>query len=221
MITSRPPVRRAGVAGLDVDDRTDPGEPDPESCGGAGRAQALPPEQRRASIIAATVPLLAEYGGAVTTRQIAEAAGVAEGTVFRVFADKDEIIDAAVEAAFDRGRLEDRLAAIDPTLAFPDRLQAAVVAVQDRIEQVWKLISWVGASRPHQVRSGPLISPALVELMSDTPETIRVDAVTAARYLWAVTMASSHPLMATEPAPPEEVVALFLHGVARPGEAEP
>ena len=42
-------------------------------------------------IVAATLPLLLEHGELVTTRQIAEAAGIAEGTIFRVFADKDEL----------------------------------------------------------------------------------------------------------------------------------
>ena len=70
------------------------------------RAAALPPEERRSMIVAATLPLLLEHGDRVTSRQIAEAAGIAEGTIFRVFADKDEIIVAVVEAALDPAPLE-------------------------------------------------------------------------------------------------------------------
>ena len=56
------------------------------------RAAALPPEERRAAIIDAARPLLIEHGENVTTRQLADAAGIAEGTIFRVFADKDELL---------------------------------------------------------------------------------------------------------------------------------
>src|SRR5450432_3834576 len=92
----------------------------------ARRAAALPPDQRRSMIVAATLPLLIEHGDRVTSRQIAEAAGIAEGTIFRAFADKDEVIAAVIESALDTEPLEGALRAIPETLAFEDRLAAAV-----------------------------------------------------------------------------------------------
>ncbi len=65
------------------------------------RARPLSREERREAIAAATIPLLVEHGAAITTRQIADAAGVAEGTLFRAFADKDEILRAAVVRSLD------------------------------------------------------------------------------------------------------------------------
>ncbi|HEX9549144.1 MAG TPA: helix-turn-helix domain-containing protein, partial [Acidimicrobiales bacterium] len=61
------------------------------------RAAALPPDERRSMIVAATLPLLLAHGERVTSRQIAEAAGIAEGTIFRAFADKDELIATVLE----------------------------------------------------------------------------------------------------------------------------
>ena len=52
-------------------------------------------EDRRQAIIDAVLPLLVEHGEAVSTRQIAEAAGIAEGTIFRVFPDKNALLMAA------------------------------------------------------------------------------------------------------------------------------
>ena len=64
-----------------------------------GRAQPLAPQDRRESILDAAVPLFMAKGADVTTREIAEAACIAEGTIFRVFEDKQALI-AAVVARF-------------------------------------------------------------------------------------------------------------------------
>ena len=42
-------------------------------------------DNRRRAIVEAITPLLIEHGGGVTTRQMAEAAGIAEGTIFPSF----------------------------------------------------------------------------------------------------------------------------------------
>ena len=111
------------------------------------RATPLPPDERRAALIAATEPLLEKFGRDVSTRQIAEAANVAEGTIFRAFATKDELIEAVLEDVFDVQRTCDELHRIDLALNLEERLVAAVEVLQARLRRLFALF--------HSMRLGP------------------------------------------------------------------
>src|SRR6266536_6403797 len=60
------------------------------------RAPGMSVEDRRAMIVHAVLPLMMEHGANVTTSQIARAAGIGEGTIFRAFKDKDELLEACL-----------------------------------------------------------------------------------------------------------------------------
>ena len=184
------------------------------------RAKALPPDERRAAIVDATLPLLLEHGSAVTTRQIAEAAGIAEGTIFRVFPDKDSLVEAVVQAAFDPAPIRTTLATIDPALALSDRLEIAVAALQERISRVWQLVSAVGYAKPPggsdaaAQRRQADVAP-LAALIEPDRDQLCYDPITAAELLRSITFAASHPSLGpTDPLTAAEVVALFLHGAS-------
>ena len=98
------------------------------------RVPALSPDERRATIIAATIPLLRTHGAAVTTKQIAEAAGVAEGTIFGVFPDKASLILAALGTAFDQEAVLRQLSAIDPQAPLRERMRDAAAILLRRFE---------------------------------------------------------------------------------------
>ena len=177
------------------------------------RATALPPDERRSMIVAATLPLLVEHGDRVTTKQIAEAAGIAEGTIFRAFGDKDEVIAAAIESALDPAPLEAALSAIPSTLTFEEGLAAATVIIQQRVIDIWLLVSSVG-TRFHEMTRRPMTdSDALVRLFEAHRDQITVEPIVAARLLRALTLSTTHPMLAGEPKSPGELVHLFLHGV--------
>ncbi|MDT4994407.1 MAG: hypothetical protein QOH97_4299 [Actinoplanes sp.] len=92
----------------------------------------MAPEDRRAALIAATIPLLHEHGLDVSTRRIAEAAGVAEGTIFGVFPDKHSLVVAAAVQALDPQPTVDALARIDPGLELRARLIKAADLINER-----------------------------------------------------------------------------------------
>lgn len=109
----------------------------------------MPPDERRAALVAAALPLVEEYGLDVSTRQIAEAAGVAEGTIFRAFGSKDALIDAVMMAAFDPAPMIEELGAVDLSLPLRERMVAGVEVGQRRLQAVFKLMFALRTPRPH------------------------------------------------------------------------
>lgn len=178
------------------------------------RAPALSPVERRTAIVEATIPLLLEHGDQVTVRQIADAAGIAEGTIFRVFADKDAVIDAAVEAALDPSPMEAALGAIDPDLPLAEVVAKAVVLSQRRLLHVWRLVSTIGPRAHDHRRPVTTESPALTRLFEVHRDELTLAPKAATRSLRALTFAMTHPLLVERPASPREITRLYLHGVA-------
>jgi len=179
----------------------------------------MPPSERRAEIVAATLPLVLQHGSAVTTRQIAEAAGVAEGTIFRVFPDKESLLEAVVEAAFDMEVVNASLADIDPALALEARLIEAVDILRRRFADILQLRTAVemmslSSSAVVTHRQGSPDLGGLAALIEPDRRHLRHTPLQAAYLLRGMTITGTHPaLILDEPLSSAEIVSLFLDGV--------
>ncbi|MFL6161925.1 MAG: TetR/AcrR family transcriptional regulator [Jatrophihabitantaceae bacterium] len=199
----------------------------------SSRAAPMSREQRRGAIIEATLPLLREHGHAVTTRQIAEASGIGEGTLFRVFADKAELIDACLTTAFDQAPTLELFTAIDRRLPLERKLVAAVRILQDRLLTVVELLIALGFPSPPEGQDRRRMDPrarfghsqlldAMTELLEPDRELLRLSPAETARLARVLTFAASHPKITDgEPMRAEEIVSVLLHGVLATGVTLP
>ncbi|WP_306999174.1 TetR/AcrR family transcriptional regulator [Amycolatopsis thermophila] len=106
----------------------------------------MSPEDRRRMIVQAVLPLVVEHGAAVTTAQIARAAGIGEGTIFRAFQDKDELIDACVAEALKPDSALAAIAEIPLDQPLPGRLTEAAEALSAHLERMGALMSALHSS---------------------------------------------------------------------------
>ena len=112
--------------------------------------------ERRAMIVRAALPLLAEFGASVTTSQIARAAGIGEATIFRAFTGKDELLDACVAEAMRPDNVLAELAAIPLDQPLAARLTDAATAMKAHLDRMGTVIGALHASgRTRPRRPGP------------------------------------------------------------------
>jgi AcrR family transcriptional regulator len=198
----------------------------------------MAPDERRAAIIAATVPLLREHGTSVSTRQIADAAGVAEGTLFGVFPDKAALVRAALLSVFDPDPVVRELRAIDAGLDLRGRLVAAMDILRDRFERNASIVAMLRGSgipvagkedadgaREFLARvesSRDRLTEALVSLIEPDQALLRHGPVAVARSLFMLLLMTNRASFGdSQTMDSAEVVSLLLDGLlVRPAHGE-
>ncbi|MGZ4442195.1 MAG: TetR/AcrR family transcriptional regulator [Nocardioidaceae bacterium] len=188
----------------------------------AGRAAPMPPDERRRAIVDAVVPLLLEHGRAGTTKQIAEGAGIAEGTIFRVFESKDELVDAALTSAFDPAPFLADLSRIDRDQPLEARLVELVTILQRRFMGIFALMRAVGMVAPPEHLGAhdkadswrARVREILVDVVEPDAHRLRVAPHQLLHTLRLLTFSASHAEIAdNELMTPEEIVDVVLHGM--------
>lgn len=185
----------------------------------------MPPDARREALVDVTLRLMREHGRDVTTKQIAEAAGVAEGTIFRVVDTKDELLAAAVQRAFEPGDLVTRIEEIDPDLPLEQRLARLVSILQQRFRATFALMQRVGLVRPpDHLHDSPeavawraRLEALITGVVGPDAERLCCPVDHFVHLLRLLTFAGSHEQIADgRLLTPEQVVDTLLHGLLAP-----
>ncbi|MEC3980669.1 TetR/AcrR family transcriptional regulator [Amycolatopsis sp. H20-H5] len=187
----------------------------------------MSPENRRRSIIAAVLPLVIDHGTAVTTNQIARAAGIGEGTIFRAFKDKEELFDACVHEALKPDSALDAIAEIPIDQPLDARLNEAAEALGAHLERMGAVLGAMHAGgkprhrdpehRGKGLRGGrresmTAMRGAITELFEPEKEHLRVPAEQLASLFLALLFTRTRFDPEDGGATTGQVVDIFLNG---------
>lgn len=189
------------------------------------RAQPLDPDARRAQIIEEITPLLVSRGATVTTRELAAAAGVAEGTLFSVFEDKRSLVLAAIETRLDPGPLTAAVLGLADASTLEEKLHGVAAVVMPRLAEVHALAVVANGLTDERRRSTARqpaymrewlasVSGSVAELIAPHSPELRLSPLRFARLFLTLLLASSMPL--TTPEEPEVLVGFCLRGALKP-----
>jgi AcrR family transcriptional regulator len=199
----------------------------------------MSPDERRKAIVRTLVPLLVERGGEVSTREIARAAGIAEGTIFRVFPDKRSLMLAAAEEAINPA---DGQAAFDEAMTSQSELRDKIVVAAQRVLDRQRMtmsvmmavrshLMWDEESRkadPVKKHFGPPqfvldaqaeLHRRLTSIFQGHRDELAVDPEVAAVALRSLIFGAHRPELGMAPAlSAEQIADLLLSGVTTRGE---
>ncbi|GAA3893781.1 TetR/AcrR family transcriptional regulator [Leifsonia kafniensis] len=186
------------------------------------RAPSLSVEDRQSMLIDVVTPLLLQHGRAVTTKQIAECAGIAEGTIFRAFGSKDELIRAAIDRHLDPEPFRAQLRLVDLDLPLEERITAIVTLMRERFTTVFTLMSALGATGPppHSDDGRREFAEIISRSLAGDAARLNVDPARAAQIVRMIALAASVPQMRNGQSFDDgEIAALILYGIAgRPAD---
>ncbi len=177
-------------------------------------------------IVQSVLPLLVEHGAGVTSAQIARAAGIGEGTVFRVFKDKDELFATCFAEALKPDQVLDAIAVIDLDQPLDERLIEAAGALSAHLQRMGALMAAMhGTGGRLEHRHGPdgrgdrrkesmsAMRDAMVELFEPEKDRLRLPAAQSAALFLSLLFSGRIRFGETGDEPTTmELVDVFLNG---------
>lgn len=177
-------------------------------------------DDRRAQIIEAVTPAVLAHGIAITSRQLAEAAGVAEGTLFKAFGDKESLLLALAEyhLTMEHAGETDAL----PLDSLEDVVTWTLRELVERTRFVFRLIMALGPIGQRAAESARADFDAsklrLAERFEPFRGELRVPPVVAADVVrtlaWAAASSwGEHGSVSSV----DDILEVLLHGIVRDG----
>lgn len=181
-------------------------------------------QERRRALIEATRPLLIEHGPNITTKQIAQSADVAEGTIFRAFGTKQNLIEAVMDHCLAPEPVVAAIDAIPSELDLEDTVTWIVRVLQTRIRQVRSCMAAVSEPDPASQQPKPphhdlhrAVDEALARTLSRFDDEFTVGTPTACWAISAMAFAAVMPFNDhPDAAEPRQLARLILRGIAAP-----
>ncbi|MGK4596524.1 TetR/AcrR family transcriptional regulator [Amycolatopsis sp. w19] len=184
-------------------------------------------DERRRMIVQSVLPLLVEHGAGVTSSQIARAAGIGEGTVFRVFKDKDELFATCFAEALKPDQVLDAIAVIDLEQPLDDRLIEAADALSAHLQRMGALMAVMhgsgkrpehrhdgrGERRDRRKESMSVMRDAMAELFEPEKDRLRLPPSQSAALFLSLLFSGRIRFSETGDEPTTmELVDVFLNG---------